>query len=379
MPNTTTGIIGRASRNWIAGANYFNSLIFANSLIDNTQKQNINLFLSNSDNDHKLFNNVRSICNSVYTFNQKHTILGRQSNLSNILLKSHTNIIYPANNVISKCPQNIKKIGWIPDLQFKYYPNFNPHRKSQHKYIKRILKFSDIVIVSNPFTKDDIRKYYPKFINKIKILNFSMWLGPDWNISDYLEIKEKYNLPDKYLIFPSQFWMHKNHKNLFNAIEILNRKGISDLYLLCTGKKLDNRNPSYFNKLNIYVQEKGLQNNIKIIGLIPRSEQIQMMRIAAAVIIPSLFEGWSALIDEAQSLGKKIIASKIPMHLEQKLDNISFFNPFDSQDIANTIEKNWGKLSPGPDITTEERAKSLYNSKLIKFGTEFSKICQSLN
>jgi len=127
-----------------------------------------------------------------------------------------------------------------------------------------------------------------------------------------------------------------------------------------------------------FIKEHDLQENILLLGLIPRFEQIQLLRGAAAMVQPSLFEGYSALLDEAQSLGKRVIVSDIPMHREQQFDNCIFFDPHDTLDLAQKLGDVWPSLLPGPEPDSEAAALTSYSSRLKSFGEKFRDICLSI-
>ena len=58
-----------------------------------------------------------------------------------------------------------------------------------------------------------------------------------------------------------------------------------------------------------------------------RAEQLLLMKYAQAVIQPSLFEGWSTVIEDAISLQVPVIASNLPVNIEQLGDRGVYFDP----------------------------------------------------
>ena len=49
------------------------------------------------------------------------------------------------------------------------------------------------------------------------------------------------------------------------------------------------------------------------------------MRKAMAVIQPSLFEGWSTVVEDARALGKPMILSDFPVQIEQDPPSSDYF------------------------------------------------------
>ena len=105
------------------------------------------------------------------------------------------------------------------------------------------------------------------------------------------------------------------------------------------------------------IARRGLQSQVRLLGLLDRPTQIQVMRTSAAVVQASFFEGWSALVEDSRALGKRIFVSDIPVHREQNPDDAVYFNPDSAEELADLIEADWPHLEPGPDLGREQRAR----------------------
>ena len=100
---------------------------------------------------------------------------------------------------------------------------------------------------------------------------------------------------------------------------MLIQKGIKNFQIVFSGKEADFRNPNYIHELKSKVKEYQLQDYILFLGFIDRNEQLQLMNHALAVIQPSLFEGWSTVIEDAKAMNQNVLASNIDVHKEQIL------------------------------------------------------------
>ena len=65
--------------------------------------------------------------------------------------------------------------------------------------------------------------------------------------------------------------------------------------------------------------------------MLPRAHVFRLMRQSLAVLQPSLFEGWSTSVEEAKSVGKRMILLDIPVHREQDPPRALFFDPRDAE------------------------------------------------
>ena len=88
-----------------------------------------------------------------------------------------------------------------------------------------------------------------------------------------------------------------------------------------------------------------LNNEIKFLGFIPREDQLNLIKISLGVIQPSLFEGWSTVIEDAKALEKFIFASDLPVHREQAQTNIEFFDPLEPNSLAKLLASPPRKVS----------------------------------
>ena len=100
------------------------------------------------------------------------------------------------------------------------------------------------------------------------------------------------------------------------AIEVLKSQG-HQVCVVFTGKEHDDRNPDFFKEITQMVIALDIADCVQLLGFINREDQLCLMKKALAVIQPSLFEGWSTVIEDAKAIQAKVIASDINVHREQ--------------------------------------------------------------
>jgi glycosyltransferase involved in cell wall biosynthesis len=156
------------------------------------------------------------------------------------------------------------------------------------------------------------------------------------------DILEKLSVRQPFFYLPNQFWKHKNHRIVFEALSILKRTGKNPC-VVCSGRLSDYRNQGHIDQLKDFIRSNEL--NVKLLGLIPFEAVAVLMRNSLAVINPSLFEGWSTTVEECKSLGKRLILSDIPVHREQDPLNCIYFDPKDPHELAQIIEREMNSPS----------------------------------
>ena len=149
---------------------------------------------------------------------------------------------------------------------------------------------------------------------------------------------DKYKLPAEYFICSNQFWKHKNHHVILRAINYLKNRGIH-VHVVFTGKETDYRDPLYFDTFKAMAESLDIKKYISILGFISRQDQLSLMRDAIAVIQPSLFEGWSTVVEDCKAIGARIITSDIPVHIEQlqKYPLKNFFSANSEIELAKSM------------------------------------------
>lgn len=212
---------------------------------------------------------------------------------------------------------------------------------------------------------------YLKFFSQHKgnefLLRFVSNANEDWLKDDPLETQNKYQLPDAFFMVCNQFWKHKDHPTIIEAIYKLKQKGII-IHVVCTGATEDFRNPDYYPGLIKKAKELGVSKQFIVLGFISRKDQIQLIRRSLAIIQPSLFEGWSTVVEDGRSLGKPIFLSNFPVHVEQNPPYTWYFKQQDADELTTLIEKHLNELKPGPDSQKEKTAFKENSLMMAEFG-----------
>jgi glycosyltransferase involved in cell wall biosynthesis len=253
-----------------------------------------------------------------------------------------------------------------------------PHFFSDDEFQARDKRFLQLiqeaphVVVSSEAAHRDLKRWFPT-ADKVSVFPFVSVAASAWYAGSPDEVITRLEIPRKYFMCPSQFWIHKNHQCLFDAIRIA-KDTFPDITLVCSGRMHDYRHPNYCEQLLEKLTRDGLAQRVHCLGLLDRHTQIQLMRGAAAIIQPSLYEGWSSLLEDARALAKCVYVSDIPIHREQDPPDAQFFNPRSPEELAALLVKDWRGLAPGPDRVGEGRALSIQNDRAIDFARRFLRI-----
>jgi glycosyltransferase involved in cell wall biosynthesis len=256
-----------------------------------------------------------------------------------IVSKYSPDVIFPLQNFPVKSDYSASELCWYADLQHKYYPEFFSKIKIMERNlrIRFILKNAKHIVVSSEAVKDDFFKFFsvPSTVN-FHVYHFvSIIEGlPEIPIATLLE---NYKLPPKYFMVSNQFHKHKNHKVIFEAIAQLKIRGVQ-VHVAITGRFPSEPNSPYLQELHDLIHNHKLHENISLLGLIPRGDQLLLMKYAKAILQPSLFEGWSTVIEDAQSLQVPVLAADLKVNIEQLEEKGYYFSPHDASKLASLME-----------------------------------------
>ena len=248
----------------------------------------------------------------------KSFLSGKNVFVHDIIKEHELDGVFPMHDFPVKSKQKAKQISWYADLQHKYYPEFFAKKKLVEREIRirYILKNATDLVVSSQAVKDDFLKFYniPDHL-KIHIYRFVSIIDelPEVKMPELLK---QNNLPKEYFMVSNQFHKHKNHQVVFKALAILKKEG-KKVHIAFSGKFPNQPDSPYIQELHDLINKHELSSQITFLGLIPRGEQLVIMKNAIAIIQPSLFEGWSTVIEDARSLQVPVIASDLPVNIEQ--------------------------------------------------------------
>ena len=159
------------------------------------------------------------------------------------------------------------------------------------------------------------------------------------------QILKQLGIDFPYLIFPGNFFPHKNHLNLFAAFSILRqRKGFGNYKLLLTGFNSDQVKRGIAGKRGVQILTKNsMSDDFDVVGLGYQPNEVIDVLISKArlLVSPSLYEAICTPGMDAWSFGTPTAISDIPPFREhEKVWGIrsAFFDPNNPEDIANTIE-----------------------------------------
>ena len=229
-------------------------------------------------------------------------------------------------------------MAWIPDFQHRHLK----HLFDLKAYWKREIGFraqtlsGRQVMLSSEDARLDCERFYPTTRGRTHVVRFAVPAANAVDVFAARAVADGYGLPAEFFFLPNQFWKHKNHECVIQALLSLKTKGC-EMVVAVSGKQADPRDSQHFPRLQRLIEEHDLGRNFRLLGLIPHSHIPALLRSCSALINPSTFEGWSTTVEEAKAMGTPMILSSLRVHREQ-CEQAIFFDPYSPDQLAEIMK-----------------------------------------
>ncbi|MEJ5227781.1 glycosyltransferase family 1 protein [Thermodesulfovibrio sp.] len=214
---------------------------------------------------------------------------------------------------------------------FPEFPEVNFFREFElrERLYKKSLKKAFAILVDSEIGRKNIVKRYGVDEERVYIVPFM----PSINIfsSKYIDIRSKYDIKGEYIYYPAQFWPHKNHVYIIEAISMLKKQGI-EITALFSGSDKGN-----LNYVLDYAKNLGVEELIKYIGFAPNGEIYSLYKNALAVVMPTYFGPTNIPPFEAFAIGTPVIYSDLPGLKDQVGDAALLCDLDNPESLANHI------------------------------------------
>lgn len=295
---------------------------------------------------------IRSIANNIgYKFVSKI----QRKNSSTSLRELNVDLFFCPFTAPTYHENGIPTVCTIYDLQYKTYPEFFSKEEilsRDYAFIEACKKATALSAISD-YSRDSAIKHGQLDSKKIKTIHLRMANrfndieGRDCKILKKLDLDR-----GKYLVYPANFWKHKNHEMLLVSFGIALKKGLSrEIKLVCTGS------PSQRQKyLKRAAKEMGLSQHVIFPGYISIKELSSLIYNCRGMIFPSLYEGFGLPVIEAMAAGVPVACSNITSLPEVTAGAAILFDPRIPDQIADALKS----------IVEDKKIRE----KLIKYGLE---------
>lgn len=263
----------------------------------------------------------------------------------------------------------------IPLVHKKYFPS-GIKGGVKWRINKARLRMVDGIITDSYASKEDIVKVVGFNQEKVHVVHLSVdddFKKLDMSSSERTALINKYNLPQRFLLYVGDMTWNKNLPRLVEAIKKVN------VPLVMVGKAIaetdfDKSNP--WNSDRLIVERETENNNLFIkLGFVPTEDLVAIYNLAQTLVMPSLDEGFGLPILEAMKSGCPVITSKLGSIPEVAGEAVSYVDAQSVDSIANKIEDVVGNES----LRVELRGKGIIQSEKFSLENTIKKTIEIYN
>ncbi len=233
---------------------------------------------------------------------------------------------------------DVPAVGIIHDLMHRYQKHFpevsaNGEYGRREKLYRNICEWSKNILVDSEIGIEHVVESYQVDPDKVCVLPYIM---PKY-ISEPIpeDFNERYQLPEEYLFYPAQFWMHKNHLRILAALDLLRKRGVIVNVVFCGSKK------NAYEEVVAKVNKLALQEQVYFMGYVPDQYMAGLYKRAKCFIMPSFFGPTNIPPLESIYCDCPSAVSDI-FSMRAQLGNASlYFDPLSADSMAAAIESLW--------------------------------------
>ena len=229
-----------------------------------------------------------------------------------------------------------KSVVTIHDLSFLRLKD--THKGLQRWYLKNFTyhscKKADKIIAVSENTKKDIVDLFKIDNKKIRVIYNGV--SDIFKVIDDKErlnkVRNKYNLPDKFILYVGTLEPRKNIPGLIKAFNICKESKSLSHKLVITGSK-----GWGYSDIFKLIEDLGLKDEVIFTGFIENSDLPYIYNLADLFIYPSFYEGFGLPPLESMASGTPVITSNTSSLKEVVDDAGIVVDPYDIEGLAENI------------------------------------------
>lgn len=231
-------------------------------------------------------------------------------------------------------PKPIKKVVTIHDLIFVRYPQYYSFfdRRIHFWKFKKAADMADKIIAISEQTKRDIIQYLKVPETKIEVIYqgchhaFKEQQSPELMQA----VKDKYNLPERFILNVGTI---EDRKNLLNVVKAI--KG-TEIPLVVVGRKT-----KYYQKIENFLKKNKMEKQVLFLEGVSIDELAAIYKLADIFVYPSFFEGFGIPVIEALFSKTVVVTSNTSCLPEAGGKDSVYINPDNDFDIRAKLKFLW--------------------------------------
>ncbi len=224
----------------------------------------------------------------------------------------------------------------VHDLIYKRFPDY--HKKLNYWYLNLAMPLfcrrATAIIAVSEASRQDIIAHYKVEPTKIHVVYEAAADHFRPSAPEQIEaVRQKYHLPEKFLLHLSTIEPRKNLDRLVDALVTL-RQDFPELCLVLAGGK-----GWLYNDFFARIAAENLESAVRPLGWVPDEDLPAVIGAASLAVQPSLYEGFGLPILEHMACGQVVAASNSSSHPEVGGEAAAYFDPANTAELTATIRR----------------------------------------
>jgi len=231
--------------------------------------------------------------------------------------------------------------GYLPDVQHRRLPHMFEQGEVERRdgHFAATLSNADAMIATSLAVADDLEQFFGGHPH-CAVLPMAWLPVVQPGRPAAVRAAARFGIEGPYFIICNQFWRHKDHETAFRAFAAIRHSATGQgVTLVCTGDKGDYRHQDHFARMSALLDELAIKQHVRILGRIPKEDQLALLSAAVALVQPSLFEGTRGglAVADALALARPCVVSDIAVNRELDEPGVCFFKVGDHDDLAQKM------------------------------------------
>lgn len=239
----------------------------------------------------------------------------------------------------------------VHDLQHRLQPHF-PEVSAGGEWERREYLFrngvrsAELVVIDSEVGKEDVLNFYGEYgltADRVHILPFlpghHLNLGND--ASKPAGVRERHGLPKRFFFYPAQFWPHKNHARLVEAVAQLRDLRGLDVTIALAGSHFNEIRERTFAECMALVDARGLGSRVRYLGYVADEDMGPLYAQSEGLVMPTFFGPTNIPVAEAWKAGCPVLTSDIRGIREHAGDAALLVDPESTEALAEGMARLW--------------------------------------
>ncbi len=232
----------------------------------------------------------------------------------------------------------------VHDISFKAHPEWFAKDKRMFFdgiFWRKVAKAEAIITVSE-YSKAEIVKHLGVDADRIRVILEDAESGfiPLRDQARLSAVKEKYGLPQDFVLTVGALHTRRNVPRLFEALARLEKETGSPVDVVVVGSQAP-----FSPVVNIaeLAGQYGLRGRVLHLDYISEEDLVLLYNACTMLAYPSLYEGFGLPVLEALACGTPVACSNVTSIPEVAGDAALYFDPYDTDDMAKVLGQVWSE------------------------------------